>query len=1102
MGKSEYSEDVLIQAPTAEFLHEELKWDSVMAQDEGPLVADGLLGRTADTQVVLVRDVEAALRRLNPGLPDTAYAQALEAVTQNDSTKSLVQMNQEKYQLLRDGVLVKFRDSSGKAAGKLVEKRLRLIDFDKPERNRFLAVRELWVRGPLHLRRPDLIGYVNGLPLVFIELKRFEVHVDSAYKKNYADYLDTIPHLFHWNALVVISNGHDAQYGSITSSKDHFYRWKRLDEDDPEPGPAQPLLPLLLQGMLGKQWLLDIVENFVLFDASEDGLQKIVARNHQYLGVNRVIDRLASDDATVKAEVAAGQLGVFWHTQGSGKSYSMVFLTEKVRRKISASYTFVVVTDRSELDDQIAGTYTSTGRASAKADQAKSGNALRNMLRDQNRSYVFGLVQKYRERVTEPYSEREDIIVLSDEAHRSQYGRLALNMRKGLPKAKFLGFTGTPLIDDAEKQLTRQVFGDYVSIYDFKRAVADGATLPLFYENRGEKLKIIDPKVSERIVEHIGAAKLSAPADDPWTDEKEDKLYRALASEYPILTSPTRLSKVAADFVEHFHQRWQVVAKGASKSLVVCLDKITCVKLHDLIAEKWAAKADELDAKVSYEEALFVAKGKPPNETLKTRRAHVDWMRATEICVVVSQEQGEVAEFKKWKNHRDEALDITPHREKMVKRNLEEEFKKPENPFRVAIVCAMWLTGFDVKCLATMYLDKPMQGHTLMQAIARVNRVGGGKKHGLVIDYNGMLKSLRKALATFAQGDRKGTGKGDEEEDTVRDDSVALAEYANSLLQARHYLEGLGVDLDAVVEAKGFAKQGLLLDAVDKLAANIERRKTYEVFVDDIQARYRALFPNPGLFEYDAEEGTLAAIYNKLQDARTSPDISALLQSLYEVVDTALTTDGQPPAFVANQAPKRYNLSKINFERLKAEFAKTKHKAVAVLNLQEQLEKRLAAMLAVNPMRVDLYERYQNIIAEYNRDKSAVEVQKVMDDLFALNDKLNDEEKRYLREGLDNDAQLAVFDLLQKDDLTKSDRDKIKKVAKDLLDTLANGKLQIDHWREKAAAQAQVKAEIIKHLWANLPGGAYEAEEIDAKAGALFAHIFTTSGEGGAPFYH
>ncbi len=1099
MASKDYSEDALIQAPTADFLAQQLGWETVFAQDEGGFGPDSLLGRASDREVVLSRDVMAALRRLNPDLPEAAYAQALAVVLQDDATQSLVKMNEAKYRLLRDGVLVKVRD----AAGKLVERRLRLIDFDTPANNRYLAVRELWVRGSLWLRRPDIIGFVNGLPLVFIELKRFEVHIDSAYKKNYADYLDTIPNLFHWNALVVISNGHDAQYGSITSTRDHFYRWKRLDEDDPEPKPEQPLLPLLLAGMLDRERLLDIVENFMLFDAGEEATQKIVARNHQYLGVNRVIERLTSTDPKVKAEVDAGQLGVFWHTQGSGKSYSMLFFTEKVRRRLSGSYTFVVVTDRSELDDQIAGTYTSAGRANSKTDQAKNGDALRRMLRDQNRHYVFGLIQKYRERVAEPYSMRDDIIVISDEAHRTQYGRLALNMRKGLPRAKFLGFTGTPLIDDGEKQLTRQVFGDYVSIYDFKRAVADGATLPLFYENRGEKLKIVDPKVSERLAQHIEAAKLSATAEDPWTDEKEDKLYRELARDYPILTAPTRLDKVATDFVEHYHQRWQVVAGGASKALVVCLDKITCVKLYDLIVHKWHARAEKLDAQVAEEEALFAAKGKAPSDLLKTRRAHVAWMQATEICVVVSQEQGEVADFAKWKNFRDEPLAITPHREKMVKRNLEHEFKKPENPFRVAIVCAMWLTGFDVKCLATMYLDKPMQGHTLMQAIARVNRVGGGKKHGLVIDYNGMLKSLRKALATFAQGDRGGTGKGEGEEDTVRDDSAALGEYAQSLKQAREHLAGMGFDLDALIAAKGFAKQELLLTAVNLLSESIERRKTYQVIVEDIQARYRALFPNPGLFAHDVEEGAISAIYNKLQEARTAPDVSALLQSLYDVVDTALTTDGGPVAHGAKQPPPpRYDLSRIDFSRLRAEFDKTPHKSVVLLNLQEKLEQRLAAMVAVNPSRVDLYERYQEIVAEYNRDKDAVEIQKVMDDLFTFNDGLDAEQKRYLREGLESEAQLAVFDLLQKDSLTKGDRDKIKGVAKDLLQSLSDGKLQIDRWKEKATAQAQVKAEIIKHLFANLPDGVYDADEIDLKANAVFAHIFVSGSTTGARVYH
>ena len=1098
MASKDYSEDALIQAPTADFLAQELGWETVFAQDEGGFGPGSLLGRASDREAVLSRDVMAALRRLNPGLPEAAYAQALAAVLQDDATQSLVKMNEGKYRMLRDGVLVKVRD----AVGKLVERRLRLIDFDNPANNRYLAVRELWVRGSLWLRRPDIIGFVNGLPLVFIELKRFEVHIDSAYKKNYADYLDTIPHLFHWNALVVISNGHDAQYGSITSPRDHFYRWKRLDEDDAEPRPEQPLLPLLLAGMLDRARLLDIVENFMLFDAGEETTQKIVARNHQYLGVNRVIERLTSTDPKVKAEVDAGQLGVFWHTQGSGKSYSMLFLTEKVRRRLSGRYTFVVVTDRAELDDQIAGTYTSAGRANSKTDQARNGDALRRMLRDQNRHYVFGLIQKYRERVAEPYSMRDDIIVISDEAHRTQYGRLALNMRKGLPRAKFLGFTGTPLIDDGEKQLTRQVFGGYVSIYDFRRAVADGATLPLFYENRGEKLKIIDPKVSERLAQHIEAAKLSVTAEDPWTDEKEDKLYRELSRDYPILTAPTRLDKVATDFVDHYHQRWQVVAGGASKALMVCLDKITCVKVHDLIVHKWQALAAKLDAQVAEEEALFAAKGKAQSDLLKTRRAHVAWMQATEICVVVSQEQGEVADFAKWKNFRNEPLAITPHREKMVKRNLEHEFKKPEHPFRVAIVCAMWLTGFDVKCLATMYLDKPMRGHTLMQAIARVNRVGGGKKHGLVIDYNGMLKSLRKALATFAQGDRGDTGKGEGEEDTVRDDSAALAEYAQSLKQARDQLAGMGFDLDALIAAKGFVKQELLLTAVNLLSESFERRKTYQVIVEDIQARNRALFPNPGLFAHDVEEAAISAIYNKLQEARTAPDVSALLQSLYDVVDTALTTDGGPAAPGVKQPIPRYDLSKIDFARLRAEFDKTPHKSVVLLNLQEKLEQRLAAMVAVNPSRVDLYERYQEIVAEYNRDKDAVEVQKVMDDLFTLNDKLDDEQKRYLREGLDSEEQLAVFDLLQKDSLTTGDRDKIKVVAKDLLQTLSIGKLQIDRWKEKATAQAQVKAEIIKHLFANLPDGVYDADEIDLKANAVFAHIFVSGSTPGARVYH
>lgn len=1088
MGKDEYSEDLLVQLPTAQLLAEELSWETAFALDEGNLGPDSLLGRTSDKEVVLTRDVLAALRRLNPGFPEAAYAEALAAVTRDDFTKDLVRQNQEKYALLRNGVEVSVKDAQGRVA----KRRLHLIDFDNPDQNRYLAVREMWVRGAHHLRRPDVIGYVNGLPLVFIELKRFEVHVDNAYKKNYSDYLDTIPHLFHWNMMVVISNGHDAQYGSITGTKEHFYRWKRLDEDDPEPATNEPLLPILLRGMLDRHKLLDLCENFVLFDDTEDGLQKIVARNHQYLGVNRVIDRLQATDSSIRAEVAAGQLGVFWHTQGSGKSYSMVFLTEKIHRKISSSYTFVIITDRTELDDQIAGTYTTTGKANSEVDQAKNGDALRRMLAEENRRYVFALIQKYRKAVKEAYSERDDIIVISDEAHRTQYGTLALNMRKGLSHAKFIGFTGTPLIEDGEKQLTRRVFGDYVSIYDFQRAVADGATLPLFYENRGEKLKVIDPKVSERIADYIDAARLKSTASDPWTDEKEDKLYRALSSEYPVLTSPTRLETVATDLVEHFHQRWQVVNHGASKAMMVCLDKITCVKMHDLVSAKWQEKLQAIEGKVQHEETLFASKGKMFPEALRERRRHVEWMRTTEICVVVSQEQGEVAEFAKWKNFRDEPLDIRPHRQKMVTRKLEKEFKKPEHPFRLAIVCAMWLTGFDVKSLATLYLDKPMQGHTLMQAIARVNRVGGGKKHGLIIDYNGMIKSLRRALSKFAQGDRAGTGKGEHEQDTVREDTEALAEYVQSLQHGREFLGDLGFDVDELIAAEGFDKQKRILEAINLLAVSDERRKTYQVIVEDIQERRRSLFPNPGLFEHDSADAALGAIYNKLNEARTTSDISGLLQSFYDVVDTALAIETASASWKVNQKFKRYDLSNVDFSRLRAEFSASPYKQVLLMNLMEKIEQRLSNMVAANPTRVDLFERYQKIVSEYNKDKDEAEIQKVMDELFAHNDKLDDEEKRYIREGLENEDQLTVFDLLQKDTLKKSEREQIKQVAKELLDKLIGGKLQIDHWRDKATAQAQVKAEIIKHLWTHLPSDMYGADEIDFKAGAVFAHLYAT----------
>jgi type I restriction enzyme R subunit len=461
-------------------------------------------------------------------------------------------------------------------------------------------------------------------------------------------------------------------------------------------------------------------------------LSRFPQANHQYLGVNRVIDKLRSGDA----DVASGKLGVFWHTQGSGKSYSMVFLCQKVRRKVSSSYTFVLMTDRQELDKQIHGTFVNCGAVVNVRARARDGKGLQKLLTEDN-SYVFSLIHKFTQRVRAPWSERRDVIVISDEAHRTQYGRLATNMRTALPNAKFIGFTGTPLMKDAEDQLTRRVFGSYVSTYDFQRAVSDGATVPLSYEPHGEKLKIVDDTINQRIKDRID----TLAAEGELSEEQEEKLYKELNTEGFVLTLPSRLQKVADDFARHFSDRWKMM-NGRSKAMLVCLDKRTCVQMHDLIAVAWKKRADDLHSQTLAAMSRYAAQGKEPDVFVLDDLRKVAWMLDTEMCVVLSQSATERQDFAAW------GLDIKPHRDKMMQRELEDEFKKPENPFRVAIVCAMWLTGFDVKPLATLYLDKPMQGHTLMQAIARVNRRAPGKKNGLIIDYNGMLKSLRLALAT------------------------------------------------------------------------------------------------------------------------------------------------------------------------------------------------------------------------------------------------------------------------------------------------------------------------------------------------------------------
>lgn len=1089
MASAEYSEDNNVQEPAAKLFQDKLEWRSVYAFNAETFGPASLLGRKDATEVVLVRELDAALAQLNPKLASTSSGSSKLTIARDqlldaDPTKTLLQHNEAKWKLIRDGITLK---SPGGSAVEDVH--IKVIDFTKPENNDFLVVRELWVQSGPFRRRCDLVGFVNGLPLVFIELKRHDKGLQAAFDDNYTDYKDTIPRLFHYNALVIVSNGLDARFGSITSSWNHFYRWKRLNEDDPDPAPKHdeppiaPVLPILLRGMCAKGVLLDIVENFILFDSSEEVTVKVVARNHQYIGVNKSIAKLQSGDA----EVLAGKLGVFWHTQGSGKSYSMVFFCQKVHRKVSAGYTFVLLTDRKELDDQIYTTFVGCGVSTNRGDKATGAEGLERLLRDQNRRYVFSLIHKFRKRVIAPWTMRSDIIVLSDEAHRTQYGRLATQMRMALRQAAFLAFTGTPLIDSKERHETEKVFGSYVSVYDFQRAVADGATLPLYYENRGQKLRLIDPDLNKRIEERIDAAR----ADGELTEEQEAKLYRELAREYPVFTSDTHLSDVATDFVEHYHQRWRLMEAptkrgepikygGNAKAMLVCIDKVTCAKVTDMIKVYWLNKQLELQGKLQKEEEVYAKAAKPEPPFVTRLRAQIVWMADTQIHPVFSPEQNEVKDFAA------AGIDVRPLRQVMADgiggKSMDECFKDGKHPFRVAVVCAMWLTGFDVKSLATLYLDKPMKGHTLMQAIARVNRVAANKKNGLIIDYNGMLKSLRKALATYGQGEKGSLV------DPLLDEDQALAEYAESIGKVQAHLSTVGYDLDALIHAEeGEETWGELLNAQNTVSTSPENKKTFQVLAEDVFDRFRGLFPNPCVFKYELQENAIAALYNLLQKPKPKVDITAIMQEIRGVIDTSLEVTQKATVM---QPSKQYDLSGIDFERLKAEFAKSPYKETAVLTLQERIEARLALMMTLNPSRIDLYKRYQEIIAEYNRDKDDAEIQRVFDDLIKLHDSLDQEEQRYVREGFDSEEELAMYDLLSKDNasLTKGDIEKIKKTAQELMQTVETRRREMGDLRDRAAAQAQMKAAIIDRMLEGMPGE-YSSEDIEVRADVIYQYV-------------
>lgn len=1061
MSAHAYSEDQLVEQP-AIGLFALLGWQTVSALEE-TFGAGGTLGRETKGEAVLVERLKAALGKLNCKLPPEAIQTAIDELTRDRSAMSLEAANREVYRLLKEGITVSVPDREH--GGQRTE-RLRVVDWEHPENNDFLLVSQFSVTGALYTCRPDLVGFVNGLPWVVIEFKKPGVPARAAFDENLTHYKQQIPALFWSNALLIASNGTDSRVGSLTADWGRWVEWKRIEREDE---PRRVSLEVMLRGTCDRTRLLDLVENFTLFSEHKAGLVKIIGQNHQFLGVNNAIASMLE-----ARQLGHGRGGVFWQTQGSGKSFSMVFFAQKVLRKLAGNWTFVVVTDRVELDEQIAKTFKTTGAVSeAEGDEchAASGAHLRELLRGNHR-YVFTLVHKFQ--TPELLCDRSDVIVLTDEAHRSQYDTLALNMRAALPKAMFLAFTGTPLIAGEER--TKEVFGDYVSIYDFQQSIEDGATVPLFYENRTPELQLVNPDLNEDIYRLIEDADLDA--------DQEAKLEKVLGRQYHLITRDDRLETVAQDIVRHFLGRGFV-----GKAMVVSIDKATALRMHDKVKVHWAAEMTRVQKELG--ELHYLPRGgeMTPEQAQRDLRMaelkqRLEVLTGTDMAVIVSPGQNEIQQMQTL------GLDIELHRKRMNESQpgLDEKFKDTEDPLRLVFVCAMWLTGFDAPSCSTVYLDKPMRNHTLMQTIARANRVFPGKHSGVIVDYANVFASLEKALAIY--------GAGKDGKSPVKDKQQLVEELRKSVVDATSFCAAHCVMLSEIeaTAAGSMERLSRIQDGMNALISPDPLRRDFFAHERLVSTLYRAVKPDPSALEFASRVACLTtlaeAIRAKLNPS--PPDISQVMGQINGLLDESITGHE-----IREQGPPALDLSKINFEALAQRFKESKHKNTDLEVLKAAIRAQLEKLIQLNRTRADFAEKFEALIESYNAGSRSIE--QVFDELVRLSNSLTDEQQRHVRENV-SEEELVIFDILTRPapELTTEERAEVKKVAKELLGRLKA--LLVLNWRQKSTARSQLKLTIEDTLDTGLPR-AYTPELYNQKCSAVFEHVYESYPERNAGVY-
>ncbi len=966
-------------------------------------------------EVVLARRLRDALARLNPSLPADALEDAFRRIT-NPPGANLEARNRAFHRMLTEGVTVEYRRSDGTIAGA----QARIVDFDDPDSNDWLAVSQFTVSENRHTRRPDIVLFVNGLPLAIIELKNpadEQATIWTAYQQ-LQTYKHEIPSLFAYNEGIVISDGLEARIGTLTADRDRFMPWRTVTGEG-DPPASMPQLQVVLQGVFDRRRFLDLVRHFIVFEDEGGGkLAKKMAGYHQFHAVNVAVEetlRAATFRATAVAEEQGRyesgrnpggkpgdrRVGVVWHTQGSGKSLTMVFYAGRIARHPEmGNPTIVVLTDRNDLDDQLFGVF-SRCRDLLGQDpiQAESRAELRELLQGrQSGGVIFTTIQKFLpEEKGDRYpqlSDRHNIVVIADEAHRSQYDFIdgfARHMRDALPNASFIGFTGTP-IEKADAN-TRAVFGDYISIYDIQRAVEDGATVPIYYESRLAKLDLpeeLKPRIDEEFEEVTEGEEL----------ERKEKLKTKWAQLEAVVGAEERIRLVAQDIVDHFEKRLETLD---GKAMVVCMSRRICVELYDAIVRlrpQWHDDADDRG----------------------------------EIKVVMT---GSASDPPGWQSH---------IRNKQRREFLAQRFREPNDPFKLVIVRDMWLTGFDAPSLHTMYLDKPMRGHGLMQAIARVNRVFKDKPGGLVVDYLGLAHELKQALATYTESG--GTGR------TAIDQSEAVAVMQEKYEVCCDLFHGF--DWTAWKTGRPEERLALLPAAQEHILAQENGKDRLLQAVSELSCAFALAVPHERALAIRDDVAFFQAVRAALakrapSEQRTEEDLE---HAIRQIVSRAIAPEGVLDLFAA-AGLKKPDISILSEDFL-AEVQGMPQKNLAVELLRKLLQGEIRTRRKKNLVQArsfaDLLEqaihRYQN---------RAIEAAQVIEELIQLARDMREADRRGEMMGL-TEEELAFYDALETNDSAVKvlGEAKLRDIARDLVETV-RGNVTID-WtlRENVRAHLRV----------------------------------------------